>query len=259
MIPKRIIIVLFILTSTLARSQVNVVPGHAHNDYAVNQALMDALAHGFMSVEADVHLINGELYVAHDHPDTTITGTLRQLYLDPLQKVVIKNKGKIYPDYQGPFFLLIDFKTPGPETWHVLKEQLAAYKKILNAPNHAGPVTILISGNRPIEQISKEEDRFASIDGRPAELTQAYDSSFMPVISENFNNVAQWDGEGKISNEAFEAIKTLADRTHAQRKLLRLWAIPDHPKSWRVLFKAGVDLINTDKVEAFSHFYNKYP
>lgn len=258
MVSKSILILLFLLTSILANSQlINVIPGHAHNDYAVNQPLMDALAHGFMSVEADIHLIDGELYVAHDHPDTTTTGTLRQLYLNPLQRIITENKGKLYPGYQGPFFLLIDFKTSAPETWHVLKEQLAAYKKILSAPNYAGPVTILISGNRPIEQMNKKEDRLASIDGRPAELTQGYDSSFMPVVSENFNKVAQWDGKGKISTEAFKSIKTLADQTHAEGKLLRLWAIPDQPKAWRVLFKAGVDLINTDKVEAFRHFYNK--
>lgn len=258
MISRSILILLPVVITTLAQAQsVKVIPGHAHNDYAINQPLMDALAHGFMSVEADVHLINEELYVAHDHPDTATTGTLRQLYLDPLQKIITEHQGKVYSGYQGPFFLLIDFKTSGTETWHVLKQQLAAYKSILNTPDHAGPVTILISGNRPVEQIHKEEDRLVYIDGRPVELTQGYDRTFIPVVSENFNKVAQWDGKGNISDEALEAIKTLADQTHAEGKLLRLWAIPDHPEAWSVMLEAGVDLINTDKVEAFSRFYNK--
>lgn len=259
MISKSILVLLCVLPATLAMSQsTTVIPGHAHNDYAVNQPLMDALHQGFMSVEADIHLIEEELYVAHDHPDTSATSTLRQLYLDPLAQFVSENKGSVYPNYQGPFFLMIDFKTSGPETWQVLKEQLAAYKEMLHAPHYAGPVTVVISGNRPIEQLNKENDRLASIDGRPAELGQGYDSTLMPVVSENFGKVAGWDGKNKISDKEFRAIKTLADQTHAEGKLLRLWAIPDHPEAWSTLLEAGVDLINTDKIEAFRSFYDKY-
>lgn len=257
MIYKGILILFFVLSGTWVMAQtIQVIPGHAHNDYAVNQPLTDALKQGFMSVEADVHLIAGELYVAHDHPDTANTSTLRQLYLDPLAKIVSENKGSVYPDYKGPFFLMIDFKTPGPETWKVLKEQLLAYQEILHTPHHTGPVTVVISGNRPVEQISREKERLASIDGRPSELEQGYNSSLMPVISENFNKIVQWNGEGEIPEQELAVIQALADQTHAEGKLLRLWAIPDHPKAWSTLLKADVDLINTDKIEAFQDFYH---
>ena len=39
---------------------------HAHNDYEHPRPLLDALDHGFTSVEADVWLVDGELLVAHD-------------------------------------------------------------------------------------------------------------------------------------------------------------------------------------------------
>jgi alkaline phosphatase len=39
-------------------------------------------------------------------------------------------------------------------------------------------------------------------------------------------------------------------------KLLRLWAIPDNPASWKRLQQLGVDIINTDKpAECRSYFY----
>jgi len=39
---------------------------HAHNDYLHKNPLFDALDNGFTSVEVDVHLLRGNLYVAHD-------------------------------------------------------------------------------------------------------------------------------------------------------------------------------------------------
>jgi len=38
---------------------------HAHNDYQHKRPLLDALDRGFCSVETDVHLVDGQLLVAH--------------------------------------------------------------------------------------------------------------------------------------------------------------------------------------------------
>ena len=84
---------------------------HAHNDYEHKRPLFDALGHGFCSVEADVHLIDGKLLVAHDRKDAKPDRTLQALYLDPLRERVKANGGRVYPG--GPtVFLLIDVKTP---------------------------------------------------------------------------------------------------------------------------------------------------
>ena len=57
---------------------------HAHNDYEHDRPLYDALDHGFTSVEADIHLVDGQLHVAHDSDEITPNRTLRSLYLEPL-------------------------------------------------------------------------------------------------------------------------------------------------------------------------------
>lgn len=41
------------------------VHAHAHDDYEHKRPLFDALDRGFCSVEADVHLVDGQLLVAH--------------------------------------------------------------------------------------------------------------------------------------------------------------------------------------------------
>ena len=42
---------------------------HAHNDYEHDRPLLDALDHGFTSIEADVFLVEGQLLVAHNFAD----------------------------------------------------------------------------------------------------------------------------------------------------------------------------------------------
>ena len=59
---------------------------HAHNDYEHPRPLLDALDHGFTSVEADVFLVDGQLLVAHDPADLDPARTLESLYLDPLAR-----------------------------------------------------------------------------------------------------------------------------------------------------------------------------
>ena len=71
---------------------------------------MDALEQGFCSVEADIHLVNGELLVAHDRDEVKAGRTLEKLYLEPLLERVRKNGGKVYPD--GPEFTLLPGSTP---------------------------------------------------------------------------------------------------------------------------------------------------
>ncbi len=94
---------------------------HAHNDYAHARPLLDALDHGFCSVEADIFFTNGCLLVAHKFSQTKPERTLQALYLDPLRDRVRKNGGRVFPD--GPeFTLLIDLK----QDWRTLYPPLRA-------------------------------------------------------------------------------------------------------------------------------------
>src|SRR5687767_7205871 len=71
-------------TPNSARDASPLLNAHAHNDYMHTQPLLEALDHGFCSVEADVFLVDGELLVAHDRAACRADRTIDRLYLDPL-------------------------------------------------------------------------------------------------------------------------------------------------------------------------------
>lgn len=255
-------IAIFISFLFLSQLQAQVKPlpnAHAHNDYLHQKPLQDALSHGFTSIEADIHLIDGELYVAHDKP-ISLDGIsmLKDLYLEPLRKLTAQQNGYVYTGYKKPVYLMIDIKTEGEATYILLKQQLIDYQKILRTRNNpTGAVQIVLSGNRPVETVKKEASRLVAIDGRPSDLTHGYDSDFMPVISQHYLQVIKWSGEGEIPAYDLQALKNLTEQTHKQGKKLRLWATPEKENVWKVLLEAGVDFINTDKLQELQNFLSK--
>ncbi|MBT3615020.1 MAG: hypothetical protein HN524_03430, partial [Verrucomicrobia bacterium] len=108
------------------------VRAHAHNDYYHKRPLLDALASGFCSVEADVFLKDDTLLVAHSRFELKKERTLESLYLAPLAKRVKANGGSVYKT-KAPFHLMIDFKTDGPATYTALKPLLEKYRSMLTA------------------------------------------------------------------------------------------------------------------------------
>ena len=81
------------VTSLFSRGPVPLARAHAHNDYDHTRPLFDALDCGFASIEADIHLVDGMLLVAHDKEDIRPERTLQSLYLDPLRKRIKGNGG----------------------------------------------------------------------------------------------------------------------------------------------------------------------
>src|SRR3989337_142658 len=83
----------------------------AHNDYA--RAIPFYTAHhlnvGY--IEADVFLDDGQIVVAHHKHEIQKEKTLETLYLKPLLKAVLKNKGSVYDDRSRTLTLMIDLKT----------------------------------------------------------------------------------------------------------------------------------------------------
>jgi glycerophosphoryl diester phosphodiesterase len=236
---------------------------HAHNDYEHGKPLLGALDNGFISVEADVYLIENELFVYHDRPEKPSQDrTLERLYVKPLLERVQVNGGRVYPSYDDFFYLMIDFKTEGESTYNTLKPLLQKYKSILSVVENGRremdkPVLIFISGNRPIQTMLSEEISLATLDGRPSDLGKRISTEKMPVISQNFDQFSHWNGMGEMPNEDRMKITQLINTAHAEGKKVRLWAIPDIPNAWKILMDLGIDFINTDKLEEFNRFMNR--
>jgi hypothetical protein len=234
---------------------------HAHNDYEHPRPLQDALEHGFTSVEADVFLVDGGLLVAHNLKDVLPDRTLESLYLRPLWERFKKNQGSIYGT-GDTFWLWIDIKRDGRAVYEVLQQQLRKYSEMLSVSVNdqwlEKAVTIIISGDRPFQEISVSDPRYVAIDGRLSDLESSpnsqYSSSLMPVISDNWRLHFRYRGEGPMVAAEQQKLRAIVSQAHAQRRKIRFWATPESEQLWKELLDAQVDLIGTDDLERLAKF-----
>lgn len=251
--PKLIPLLLVCLTiAATARGESPAAPlpqAHSHNDYQHERPLFDALDRGFCNIEADVHLVDGKLLVAHDPEGVKPECTLQALYLDPLQKIIAEREGAIFPDGQR-LTLLIDFKTAGPATYAALAKALKPYESFISGLQDGKweprQVDVIISGNRPVELVAKDKERLASIDGRLADLANDPPADLVPLISDSWAPHFSWRGAGPMPAAERDKLHAFAALAHAQRRRLRFWGTPDAPEFWQELQSAGVDVIGTD-------------
>jgi len=238
------------------------VQAHAHNDYRHDRPLHDALAHGFTGVEADIFLVDGDLYVAHDRPEITPERTLRRLYLDPLAERVKQHGGRVYPN--GPqVTLLIDIKSDAVLTYRVLDRILAEYGHIFTSFGPSGrtdkAVLAVISGNRPYELMVSQKVRYAGYDGRLTDLQSEAPADLMPLISDRWTAHFSWRGVGEMPDAERRKLREIVQTAHQKGRRIRFWATPDNVSLardalWRELVSAGVDMLNTDDLEGLQQF-----
>ncbi|MDD2436378.1 MAG: phosphatidylinositol-specific phospholipase C/glycerophosphodiester phosphodiesterase family protein [Massilibacteroides sp.] len=247
---SRIIFFFLVLAGFNVQAQQVHYNAFSHNDYWRNRPLFDALDYGFNCVEADLWLIDGELYVAHDRPEPKMSIVFSNLYLKPLIARIQKNGGKVYLSGDRPFYLMIDCKTNGEEMYPLLKRQLEPYKKyfcsVENGCYKEGAVLLFFSGNRPRKAISEETSRIAFLDGTIADLGKEIPKTLMPVVSDNFSAFFSWRGEGNISEKELNEMRAIIRQVHEEGKLFRWWGAPDTPLFKRFFREEGVDLIGAD-------------
>ena len=239
---------------------------HAHNDYEHERPLLDAVEHGFTSVEADVYLVDGQLLVAHDPEDLDPARTLQALYLEPLEDLAEAGGGSVYGDGQ-PVQLLIDVKGDAVATWLAVEDVLAQYPTTVTSFTmtdvgyDATPraVTAVISGNRPVDLMARDHLRWSAYDGRSGDLANGSDPDFMPLVSDNWANLFTWAGEGPMPEAERTRLHQFVDAAHLAGREVRFWNTPDvagpaRDAVWAELVAARVDQINTDDLAGLQAF-----
>lgn len=233
---------------------------HAHNDYEHPHPFFDAAECGFCSFEADVHLVDGKLLVAHDRWAVKPDRTLQSLYLDPMKKQIEANGGRLYRN-GPPVWLLIDVKGNPDETYAALRIVLKDYASIFaswdHGARHQGAVTAVISGNRAREAIADDAVRYCAIDGILEDLDKNYSAELVPWMSEQWTKLFKWKGKGPISADDKKKLLEIVARSHEQHRLVRFWGSPDAEPFWKELRDDGVDLLNTDHLKECRDFLLK--
>lgn len=259
-IPGRLVAGLaFLCLSALTRGAepLPLIHAHAHNDYEHKRPLLDALDHGFCSVEADIYLVDGQLLVAHDRSKVKPERTLQALYLDPLRERVKKNGGRVYP--AGPeCTLLIDLKPRWQTIYPVLRDTLTNYADMLTTFGPAGAKTnairVILTGYRSKDMFAGESIRYACLDGEFADLNAGAPADLVPWISSNWGQNFSWRGTGPMPEAEKLRLQTIVSKAHAQGRQVRFWGGPDHLVFWQAMRANGVDLVNTDDLDGAQKF-----
>lgn len=259
MIMKKISITLFLLMSTIypVMAQYSTLNAHSHNDYANDIPFWLAYNNHFGSIETDIWIVEGDLFVAHNRSEIKPDKTLDSLYIQPIVKTVRKNGGKAWKAQSSTFQLLVDLKTAAEPTLSLLVEKLRKYPDIFDPDVNKNAVRIVITGNIPDpSEFSKYPD-FIYFDGI---LNQKYDKqqlSRIAVYSENLKKITSWNGEGAISDKDRIRMQTVIDSVHSLNKKIRFWNAPDDVNAWETFMNMRIDYINTDYIVKLAKYLDK--
>ena len=233
----------------------NVGNAHSHNDYMQEIPFWQAYYAHFGSIEADVFLVKGQLWVAHTEKELSADRTLENLYLDNISKQIKLNKGNIYPDTSKKLQLLIDIKQDYKTSLATLVSTLKKYPEITENPG----IKIVITGGRPQPADFKNYPNYLYFDGDLDKNYSADQLKRIGMFSADLPGLVKWNGKGIPRDEETAKIKAAVEKAHSQQKAVRFYGAPDFPNAWVNFMDMGVDYINTDHIPDLKKFMNSIP
>ncbi|KFF73296.1 alkaline phosphatase [Chryseobacterium sp. P1-3] len=251
------VLALAAFTENQAQNYLNysVENAHSHNDYMQEVPFWQAYYAQFGSIEADVFLVKGKLWVAHTEKELSADRTLENLYLDTISKQIKLNKGNIYPDPNRKLQLLIDIKQDYKTSLNALVNTLKKYPEITG---NSG-IKIVITGGRPQPDDFKNYPDYLYFDGDPDKNYTEDQLKRIGMFSADLPGLVKWNGKGIPRDEETAKIKSVVEKAHARKKPVRFYGAPDFPNAWVNLMDLGVDYINTDHIPDLKKFMNTIP
>lgn len=242
------------------------------------------MSNGVVSIEADVWLYNNTLFVGHERSALTTARTFESLYINPILDVLAQQNPNTSflttgPTKNGVFdtsagqtlYLFVDVKTDGPTTWPVVIKALeplynGGWLSSADASGFtSGAVTVIGTGNTPLEQVQSLTTRHAFYDAPIPTLGTSFSnitSLVSPIASTDFEaNFGPVLGTG-LNDTQLELLRSQVATAHGKGIKLRYWDQPGWPVTtrngiWRQLYSEGVDFINADDLEAAAGVSNE--
>lgn len=216
------------------------LPLHSHNDYLHKDYLINAFNNQYASIEVDIWSWGGDVKVSHW--PWNFRGTLEELYLKPLQKMVEDKKIQ-----ENGLILWIDIKDFRIKTIYQLASALRRYPMI------GKEVRVVLTGNKRLKQkfIHYFPDITAERD-TDSLTTRSGDINWLVV---NWKKRFNWNGQGQMPHKEVIRLENLVEEVHAKGQKLRFYNSPDSVEYWKVVKEAHVDLIDTNKVSKLADFF----
>jgi alkaline phosphatase len=223
---------------------------HSHNDYEQPTPFWTAYNAEFGSIEADVFLVNGTLFIAHDSNELRRGRTLEEYYLKPLATQIGKNHGHPYTDTSRQLQMLIDVKADSTAVLAALVSLLEKYPALTQTPS----LIWVISGNRPPDSLYTSYPPFIAFDGILGVHYSPVALSRIVMMSDDLHSYTHWGGLDTIPPADKKALLAAIKWSHDLHLPVRFWDAPDFPNAWDQLIRLRVDFINTDHIRQLAAY-----
>ena len=250
-------LVLILVSCTKVKNNVALVHVLSHNDYAQNRPLFDALDANINCVEVDIALQNGALYVTHEVSEIIEENTFEALYLEPLRKIIEKNKGFVYSK-NTPFILFINTKTDG-DTVLKINEVLEKNRDIISLFTQDNktrrPIFVICESSNVVF----DTNRFMVDEGDLETPTKLSPTVFY-MVNLRWGKYFNWKGKGVMPAEEKKILNNMIKTIHEQGRILRFWDNPDitsvdGENFWKTVLHEGVDMLSTDAPQEIKAFF----
>jgi hypothetical protein len=266
------------------------VPCHSHEDFMRDIPLWDAIHAGCTSIEVNVFYVPSlGLMVAGDDLNMAPQRTLPKLYVKPLFDLLrsrnpMKKKVKrtseaedqgagVYEmDKEQTLVLVVNFQNHPNETFKALRASIndlynmgyLAYFDVEEDAYVEGPITIVATGNVPVELIMEsDEDRLIFYDApladfslkNPTNATSAYNRNNTFSASASMRQAVGFPWFGRYTGGQIETLRDQVKGAHAAGIKTRYDDFPGWPRSlrnyiWGLLMREGVDYLTVDDIQA---------
>jgi hypothetical protein len=195
---------------------------------------------------------------------------LRQLKAqNPVTKFVTSptRNGVFDTDSGQTLYLWVDLKTDGATTFPAVIKALEPLRHAGYLTNYSdstgivpGPVTVIGTGNTPLNQVQGVSPRDYFFDGPLATLaTSNITKEVSPIASVDFQTAVGAQPNGTFSATQLHNLTTQIAAAKAKGIGTRYWDLPGWPVStrnriWTQLWAAGVTLVNVDDLIAGAGF-----
>lgn len=230
---------------------------NSHNDFQQKAPFWTAWSQESGSIEMNVHLKNGQLYIAKDENEIDEKLTIENLYFEPLKEVFAR-QGKVYENDQ-PLIYLINISANADKTVLALGKAIKKYSQLFDVDKNKNAVTIVLSNQLPSEAIYSKIPSYVKIDGNKVDGYSENELSSLASISLNFRDFCSWHGKGGIKPGEKEALKAAVDQAHDLGKEVRIWNTPNNTQVWKLIADVNSDYISTDELIRLKKYLDNKP
>lgn len=225
------------------------------HDQNQKRPLLDAIGKGFVAVEVDVRLEDGQIWLDRKGAEKQ---SLVSAYLDPLKQRAAGSQGMVYAG--GPTFtLFIHAKKDAAAVGRALTPLLSDYREILTShgPNGRVDKGLTIVFENSSGPTGANEPYFR--EGRFSDFGLGEAKSGIDYFADSWMLQVRWLGIGPISIARSQAAIDFIRKARALGKYVRFTGTPDVPEVWGFLSTNDVDFIGTENLESLADYLERHP